>query len=485
MELAAGLDFGGSSVKAWVATLAGNVLATCSRPVETLRPTPDIAEFEPESWWEAARSALDRAVEHAGRPPDEYVGVTAASLRQGFVLVADEGELGLGVLNSDRRGASQLGALRSAVDADHLYRLTGHWPAAELTLPKLMQLRTVEPDRWRSTRKVLFLHDWALWRMSGAEVTEPSLASAGQMADVRRRTWAYDLLEQVGIGSGRLAEIVDAGEIVGELRRDVLGLPAGIAVVAGGGDTQFAAMGSGGLVPATVTVVAGSSTPLQMTLDQVPDDPLRHPWVSTHLRRDLWAVENNAGYGGMLLDWLAHIARSTVDGLADEAMATSAPGARGLTATIAAPEWSEERWTAKAPMAMLGFTVSHSLGDVARAFIEGHIYAIRANLDDLERATGTSAPQVILAGGAARSVAFCRLLADVTGRRITVPAGGDPAAVAGASLVARALGATRNGPTELTATEYEPSVDPAYDEGFERFMRAGETMRSLRPKETQ
>lgn len=484
MELAAGLDFGGSSVKAWVATLAGEVLATCSRPVETLRPAPGVAEFEPESWWEAARSALDRAVEHAGRPLGEYVGVTAASLRQGFVLVADDGELGLGVLNSDRRGASQLGALRGAVDTDHLYRLTGHWPAPELTLPKLMQLRSVEPDRWHATRKVLFVHDWALWRMSGAAVTEPSLASAGQMADVSRRTWASDLLEQVGIGCGRLAELVDAGTIVGELRPDVLGLPAGIAVVAGGGDTQFAAMGSGGLATASVTVVAGSSTPLQMTLDEVPHDPLRHPWVSTHLRRDLWAVETNAGYGGMLLDWLARITRSTVESLADEAMSSSEAGARGLTATIAAPEWSEERWSSKAPLAALGFTVSHSLGDLARAFVEGHVYAIRANLNDLERATGTSAPRVILVGGASRSAAFCQLLADATGRQITVPSGGDPAAVAGASLVARALGAAHDDPIDLPATVYTPSPVPAYDEGFDRFLRAAEAMRSLRPKET-
>lgn len=485
MELAAGLDFGGSSVKAWVATLAGNVLATASRPVETDRPRPETAEFEPESWWEAARLALCQAVEQAGRPLREYAGVTVASLRQGFVLVGDEGELGPGVLNSDRRGASQLETLRSAVDPGHLYRLTGHWPAAELTLPKLMHLRAVEPDRWDSTRRVLFVHDWALWRMSGAEVTEPSLASAGQMADVPRRTWAHDLLEQVGIGSGRLGEIVGAGEIVGELRPDVLPLPAGIPVVAGGGDTQFAAMGSGGLVPGSVTVVAGSSTPLQMTLAEAPDDPLRHPWVSTHLRRDLWAAETNAGYGGMLLDWLAKITHSSVDSLADEAISTSTPGAKGLTATVAAAEWSEERWTAKAPMAVLGFTVSHSLGDLARAFIEGHVYAIRANLDDLERATRTQASRVILTGGAARSAAFCRLVADATGRAITVPAGGEPAAVAGASLVARALGATPNGPAELPAAEVLPTADPAYDEGFERFLRAGETMLSLRPKETQ
>src|SRR5712691_6592027 len=107
MELVAALDFGGSSVKASVATLEGHTVGRAAALSETLRPRPFVAEFVPRDWWDAARTALAAALEAARRevPAGDVVAVTATSLRQGFVLVGDEGELGNGILNSDRRGA--------------------------------------------------------------------------------------------------------------------------------------------------------------------------------------------------------------------------------------------------------------------------------------------------------------------------------------------------------------------------------------------
>jgi sugar (pentulose or hexulose) kinase len=480
MDLVAGLDVGGSAVKAWTGTLDGRPTTTVVEPLETLRPRSFSAEFDPGAWWEVCGRALRRAVEQAERH-GEVVGVTAGSLRQGFVLVGADGELGNGVLNSDRRGASQLDELRRAVGSERLYRVTGHWPAPELTLPKLMDVRSAEPSRWLATRTVLFVHDWLLWRLSGETVSEASLASAGQMADVRARTWAAGLLDEVGVGTEKLAPVVEAGTVVGPLAARDLGLPAGIPVVSGGGDTQLAAMGAGGLAAGTVTVVAGSTTPVQAATGSAPDDPLRHPWVSTHLRPDLWAVETNAGYAGMMLDWLAAVTGSGVSDLAAEA-ARSEPGARGLTAAVAAPVWSEERWALKPPSAVLGFTPSHSVGDLARAFLEGHAYAVRSNLEDLARAIGTGFARVLVTGGAAQSPEFCRLLAGVTGRTVEVPEVANPAAVAGAALVARALGAAVPA-REPDFTVYAPAEPAAYDGGYERFLRASDVLQTHLPKE--
>ena len=61
-----------------------------------------------------------------------------------------------------------------------------------------------------------------------------------------RRAWAVDILEAVGLDPALLPSLVDAGTRVGALRDDELGLPLGIDVIAGGGDTQLAATGAGG-----------------------------------------------------------------------------------------------------------------------------------------------------------------------------------------------------------------------------------------------
>jgi sugar (pentulose or hexulose) kinase len=241
-------------------------------------------------------------------------------------------------------------------------------------------------------------------------------------------------------------------------------------VVAGGGDTQLAAMGAGGLADGVVTVVAGSSTPVQAAAAAPPQDPRRHPWVSTHLAPDRWAVETNAGYPGTMLGWLAGVCGC---GPADvwTRAAGSGPGAGGVTAVVATPTWNEEAWATRAPHAVIGFTPATTADDVARAFVEAHAFAVRANVADLERVLGQPATTLVLTGGGARHPALARLLADVVGRDVTVPHAAQPAALAGAALVARALGIyapPRDHPTEVV-----PAGDPGpYDEAYQRYLDA-------------
>jgi len=486
MALVAGLDYGGSSLKAWVADAeTGEVLSAVTEPTATARPRPYAAEFSPAGWWAATGVAMRAAVEGAGRPLGDYAGVTASSLRQGFVLTGgDDGgtELGPGVLNSDRRGAAHLDHLRHQIGVEALYALTGHWPAPELTLPKLLDIAAEQPELWAAAERLLFVHDWALWRMSGEAVTEVSYACAGQMADVGRRVWATDLMDDLGLGTGRLARMVEPATVVGRLADGSLGLPLGTPVLSSGGDAQVAALGAGGMVPATVCVVAGSTTPLQAAVPSFPVDPLRHPWVSTHLRPDLWVAETNAGYAGMNFGWLAATTDRTPAELAELA-AGSVPGARGITATVASPIWSEESWATKAPSTLVGFTMAHELADVARAFVEAHAYAVRANVDDLERAVGGEAfERVLVTGGAARSPAFRQLLADVSGRVLTVPDVSDSAAAGGAALAARALGIDHRPPPTVSVV-VEPRPDEAYERGYRRYLAVFEALQAHLPPE--
>ena len=476
MPLVAGLDFGGSAVKACVADIAtGDVLALAQQPTETLHPAPGRAEFEPEAWWRAASKAMREAVAEAARPAADYTAVGATSLRQGYVLLDADGELGQGVLNSDRRGAAHLERVREAVGPERLYEITGHWSAPQLTLPKLLDEQRARPDRWARTETLLFVHDWALWRLCGERVSEPSMASAGQLLDVERRAWAAPLLETLGLDPGILPPLLDSGSCVGELRDGDLGLPPGLAVVVGGGDTQLAATGAGGLADGVISVVAGTTTPLQASTASVPRDPQRHPWVSAHLSNDRWAAETNAGYTGMSLDWLARVTSTDVPDLADEAAASN-PGAAGITAVVTARIWSEETWSQRVPSALLGFEPGHGRGDLARAFIEAHAYAIRGNLEDLERAIGASARQVCLLGGAARSRAFVQLVADVTGRSIGQVDSEYPAARAFAWLAAGATEAVAE-PPGFTGQTIEPRDSDRYEEGFMRYVAAGDAVR--------
>lgn len=439
MLLVAGLDVGGSSVKAWVQQLGGGVVASATVPTVTDRQGFR-AEFDATAWEAACRQALsDVTADVAG----EWLGLTVSSLRQGFVLLDGSGEvLGPGVLNSDRRGAGYLRVLEGQ------HSLTGHWPAPELTLPKLLCVKAEEPDRWAATARVLFLHDWLLHAMTGEQVTEASYACAGGMADVARRDWAHDLLAACGVGAGLLAPVVEAGTVVGSLRKG-WALPPGIPVVSGCGDTQLAAMGAGGLTDAVVTVVAGSSTPVLAATHKPVTDPLGRPWISTHTAPDLWAVEGNAGYPGSFSGWWSGIADAP---LADD------PG--GVVAVTAVELWSQPTWQAKPPWSLLHLSPATTPGQVRRALLEAHAFSVAAGVDDLARLLGP-APDVVVTGGAALDGELPALLATVLGREVRWDS--EPsAAAAGTALVARAVDAAQAGEhTPPLPQNCCPAGDPA------------------------
>lgn len=460
--LVAGLDVGGSSVKAWVRG-DGRTLAAVTVPLTTDRPAAHRAEFDPAAWAAACREALSSAVEQAARPGADYLGVTVSSLRQGFVLLDGAGaELGPGVLNSDRRGGPYAGVLEGT------HALTGHWPAPELTLPKLLAVQAEEPERWARTARVLFVHDWLVWLLSGEQVTEVSYACAGGMADVAARGWAGELLEGAGVDRARLAPVVEAGTVVGELGEG-WALPVSLPVVAGAGDTQVAAAGVGGLADGVAVVVAGSSTPVMAATAAPVRDPLRRPWVSTHADPGLWAAEGNAGYPGTWAGWWAGL------GPRD-----AGPGPGGVLAVTATPYWAQETWQAKAPASLLGLQPGTTAADVAAALAQAHAFAVRGNLDDLARALGAPPAEVVVTGGAAADGALPALLAQVLGRDVRHARTGG-AAEAGEVLVARAVGAHAHTPG--LPAEVVPAGDPSpWQEPYDRWCAAHAALRSALPE---
>lgn len=456
-EQVLGVDVGGSGVKVWAAGPHGTVTRTAALPV--IRCGSARAEFDPAAWWRVIREEIRDTVSQA-RAAGPFAGVVASSMRQAFVLLGDRGELGRGVLNSDRRGAPFLARLRAIPG---LYGTTGHWPAPELTLGKLLAVAGSEPARWAAARRVLFVHDWVIWRLTGEHVTEASYACAGQMADVRRRQWAADLLDEVGLGTAKLAPVVEAGTVAGKLADGSLGLPAGLPVHAGCGDTQLAAMGAGGLIPSAITVVAGSSTPVQAATAEPVADQRQGAWISTHARPALWAAETNAGYPGTMSAWLRE--------LTGPVRRHGRPGAGGITATVATPEWSERSWAVKAPMAFIGLSPASTAADLAQALDEAHAFAVRANVADLARALGRPAAEIIVTGGAAENLA--PLLADVLGRPVRVCPGTAGAVRAGWELV------TGTALDQPPAVAVGPASGPGpYETAYRRYLETHAALRA-------
>jgi xylulokinase len=446
-DLVLTVDAGGSGVKATVFSAAGGTLVACvRRGYRASFPETGRVEWDPAAWWRVIVEACRDVVSEAAAPAADYAGMTCTGMRGPLVLVDGERDhVAPGVLVPDQRGAEYLERIAATIGRERLYERTGHWLSSRWGLSKLVWYADRAPGVLALARHVLQLHDWLVTRLSGAIVSEPSSASMSQMLDIRRRDWAADVLGELGLGALPLPQLVDAGTKAGGLERRVaaeVGLLAGTPVHAGGGDTHVSALGVGAVDDGAIAVVAGTTTAIQLTGDQIPGRVEEAPLVSAHLRPGLFALETNAGETGVIYRWLAELGAdgggfAAADGLAAlERRACAAPlGARDLLVTAARPRWGEIAWGRLAPVTLFGVRAEHTLGDLARAAIECATYGTAAAIGVLASLRPGEPLSVRATGGASRSALWAQTLADVLGSAVEVADVAEPSAAGGARLV--------------------------------------------------
>jgi xylulokinase len=488
------LDIGGSAAKATAYDITMRAtLATTAAPYPPATGDSDPGLFDPSAWWASAVQALSSLVTALGLNGHRYLGLTVSAIRIPFVLVDGSGcPTAPGLLNKDRRAGRQVGELTKEFGADAVYELTGHWPAPEFGLPKLLWARQNWTDAWSSSTTVLQLHDWFVFQLSGAKVSEPSSAAMSQMVDVAEATWAAPLLTALDIPLQRFPELRDAGSVAGGLQTEVAratGLPAGLPVHVGGGDTHLSALSTGFSQDVVPVVVAGTTAPVQIVLD-APRSPkecfplLRSPGVLP----GQWVLESNAGPTGGVIDELVPL--GNLGGEQLEAALVSSHfviaenNGAPLTVLIGNPCFGPVGWQDALPPTVIGLRRAHSGQDVHTAALEGSCYAITSMLSCLQEASGERPPFVVATGGMSTSHEWCQLLADVSGQQVRVRPLSRVAGVAGAVLVAGDTGLAAEDEDEVLVYEPGSTVASGHLEGHSRYERIYQALqrKTLEPK---
>ena len=106
------------------------------------------------------------------------------------------------------------------------------------------------------------------------------MAAATALLDLRARDWAPDLLAGLGLDASAFPAVVPSWSVAGEIRPALarrLGLPAGVPVVAGAGDSIACALGAGVTAAGPVSEMAGSSSCFNSVVaEPLPDLDVTH-----------------------------------------------------------------------------------------------------------------------------------------------------------------------------------------------------------------
>lgn len=478
-----GIDLGTSSVKVLLVDEAGTVLGRGEAEYPIRYPEAGFAEQDPADWWRATVQATRQALADAADRATP-VALSLSGQMHGTVLLGEAGEpLAPAIIWPDQRSWREVREIIDRVGAERLIELTGSPIATGFQAATLAWLQRERPRLWADVRRALLPKDYLRLRLTGVVATEPSDASSTLLFDVRARDWSLALLDALALDPAMLPPVAESIAVVGELLPAVaseLGLPAGLPVVAGGGDTPCAALGAGIVGPETLLLTLSTGGQLLLPASEVRVDGLGrlHTFCSA-----LAPSPNQAGWyhmaatlaAGLALRWL----RDQVFALdGDDAYARMTdwaadvpPGANGL---LFLPYLVGERSPHMDPHArglFLGLTAQHGRPELVRAVMEGvalSCYDAFAALLALARQSGEVPQRIVLAGGGARSPLWRQIVADVFNLPVRPLATTEQSALGAALLAGAGLGVLNPLSATRAWASYGNEVAPRPD-GHERY----------------
>ncbi|MFD1555268.1 xylulokinase [Paraburkholderia silviterrae] len=422
-----GIDLGTGSLKVAIVdeTLAERAAASIPYTLET--PQPGWAEIDVERWWDA----LVRACERLPASEREAVRAIGFSGQMHGVVLTDAAGRALrpAMLWPDTRARALLDAWPDSEASPQPNPVAPGMAGPLLYWLTLHECTTAEAACWALQPK-----DWLRVRLAGAAdeafVADPSDACATALA-APDGAWDVALIERLGLPAHWFAPLVPScapsGTLCPEAAR-ALGLPAGVVLATGAGDTPCAALGSGLREDGDALLTTGTGG--QIVVTSIEEPPAR---------RGLHRYRSASG------GWYAMAAMQNV-GVALEAARgwLSCEWSEAYEAAFAAPPsqtlaflpyLSGERSPWLDPAARggwLGAGLGDTRGVLMRAAFEGVAFALRAGLDalrgvpaaagagDLGEGATPHAPITVLklAGGGSVEARWRQLLADVLGAQL-------------------------------------------------------------------
>jgi xylulokinase len=274
---------------------------------------------------------------------------------------------------------------------------------------------------------VLLPKDYIRLLISGDLACDASDAAGTLLLDLKSRDWSAEILDRLEIPRAWLPRVYEGPEITGHLKADMaieLGLPAGLPVIAGGGDNAAAAVGTGIVRTGVVSSSLGTSGVLFAHSDQIAMDPHGRLHTFCHTVPGKYHLMAVALSGGGSFKWLRGILSGLQPGSNElsydqlsAAAASTPPGAEGL---IFLPYLTGERTPHLDPFArggFIGLTSRHTPAHLARAVMEGVVYSLLDGLN-IMRDLGLSVQQIRATGGGGRSPFWRQMQADIYGTEV-------------------------------------------------------------------
>jgi xylulokinase len=448
VRVSIGIDLGSSRVKILALDEDGECLGVTTASYPTESREPGFAEQKPDRWWDAVRLAMSELL---ARPAVrgatiEAIGLTGQS-HGAVCLDEDLVPVRSALIWSDARAKAEAEEIEVRIPRSELVAITGNRSNLNFTAPRMMWLAHHEAETMARTRWIVQPKDALHAKLTGEIGGDVSDASMTGLFDLAKRQWSDEVCRRLEIDRSRLAPLYESETRVGSLLPDAarsLGLPAGIAVSAGGADAPCAALGLGLArevdAKGTILISLGTGGQVLAPLAEPRHDAEGRLHGLAHVVPGQWGVMAAILAAAASLDWAVRLMSPEDPGGLRDLLAAAAKVPAGSDGLLFLPYLRGERtphFDPDARGAMVGLRMSHGPGHLTRAVLEGVAFAMAEGLD-LMRGAGVEARSGLVAGGGVNRL-WQQIIADVFDMPVALGAT-EHASARGAALLGAVAG---------------------------------------------
>jgi sugar (pentulose or hexulose) kinase len=432
MTCVIGTDIGTSSTKSVVVDVeTGDSLATASSSgYQPDSPMTKWSQQDAEVWMNACLESIRRSLALSkirGVNPDDVSAICISALNPGSGIPLDKQlrPIHPALIWNDTRAVKEARDAVQRIGQERLAAITGNTSDPYFGFTKMLWIKNNLLKIWDRTCKFATPNGYAAYLLTGTLLYDLCYAgNLGGIFDINRLDWSDELLNELDIPRDKLPDLIPSDQIVGEVNSrgaELTGLKKGTPVAAGGDDAPTSALGSGAVDDGEHNFMCGTSGCWNM----IQDNRVK-PWkMTTKLINYPFVVEAThklESFGGSkttghCFRWFANLT-STTERALDEQAEASLAAEKGISFIPQmmgerTPDWNPSRFGS-----FHGLAGMPTRGELYRAILESVALDLLRHEAPAGNAGIDLSKIMLISGPTAKSRAYRRILADVTGYRV-------------------------------------------------------------------
>ena len=446
-----GVDIGTSSIKVTIIDDNANICGSSSCPYKLISNKKNHVQIDSKYAWKTYISCLNDILSKNIINPKYIRGIGISSLCPGLTAFDKDNNILIDpIIYSDRRSINEAEFIEKQIGQERLFNITANRIMSGAISGTSMLWIKNNISEYKNIKYFGHINTLFAYLMTGNYAIDYSNASYTALFETvkgNNGNWSEELCKEIGIDIDKLPPLLSSFDIIGKLNNQdliSLGIPSGIPVVIGGGDTACATLAAGVVKNGDVCESVGTTNVLTVCVDKPIFD---NRFINRcHVVNGTWIYQGAMSHIGSSLQWFRdNFCQDIVEKsknndksayqLMDDEAAISSEGSNGI---VFLPYMLGERspiWDPYARGVFFGVSLFTKRNDLIRAIMESCGYGLRQLIEIVEELTENKIEKFSSIGGGAKSIIWAQIKSDITGKNIDILNMNDMASI-GAALLA-------------------------------------------------